>query len=405
MSFELFISLRYLKAKRKQTFISIITLISVGGVMLGVMTLIVVLSVMSGFEQDLKSKILAVNSDVVFMRYKDWIPNYLDLVRQIEAVPKVVAATPFIYSQVMVRNEQLVSGAVLRGVDVNSVDRVIRIGQGIVAGTLQDLVIIENGVILGRELARNLGVGPGDQVDIISPLGRRTPLGRAPQLSKHTVVGLLESGMFEYDSTFVVMSLATAQKFLGMGDQVTGMEIKVVDIYSADRVAQALREKFPHPYWIRDWMGMNRNLFSALKLEKITMFIILTLIILVAAFNIVGTLIMVVMEKTKDIAILKSMGAASKSILKIFILEGLFIGGVGTMLGLLGGITLCELLKKYKFIKLPSDVYYISTFPVKMQFFDITLICTAAVLITFLATLYPSWQAAKLDPAEALRYE
>jgi len=405
MSFEMLISLRYLKAKRKQTFISIITLISISGVMLGVMTLIVVLSVMSGFEQDLKSKILAVNSDVVFMRYKDWISNYLDLVKQIEAVPDVVAATPFVYSQVMIRNEQLVSGAVLRGVDVNSVDRVIRIGQSIVSGSLRDLAAIENGVILGRELARNLGVGPGEQIDILSPLGRRTPVGRVPQLSKHLVVGLLESGMFEYDSSFIIMSLATAQKFLGMGDQVTGIEIKVTDLYEADRIAQALRQKFPSPYWIRDWMSMNRNLFSALKLEKITMFIILTLIILVAAFNIVGTLIMVVMEKTKDIAILKSMGAASRSILKIFVFEGLFIGIVGTILGLLGGVTLCELLKKYQFIKLPSDVYYISTFPVKMQFFDILMICTAAVLITFVATLYPSWQAARLNPAEALRYE
>jgi lipoprotein-releasing system permease protein len=373
--------------------------------MLGVMTLIVVLSVMSGFEQDLKSKILGVNSHVVFMRYKEWIQNYPELVKDIETVPGVVAATPFIYSQVMVRNEQLVSGAVLRGVDVNSVDRVIKIGQAIVAGSLQDLFIIENGIILGRELARSLGAGPGDMIDIISPLGRRTPVGRAPQVSKHLVVGLMESGMFEYDSTFVVSSLQTAQKFLGMGDQVSGIEIKVTDVYRADKVAQAIRNKFSQPYWVRDWMSMNRNLFSALKLEKITMFIILTLIILVAAFNIIGTLIMVVMEKNKDIAILKSMGATSKSILKIFIFEGLIIGVVGTMLGLLGGVTLCQLLKKYQFIRLPSDVYYISTFPVRMELLDIVLICSAAVVISFFATLYPSWQAARLNPAEALRYE
>ena len=190
-----------------------------------------------------------------------------------------------------------------------------------------------------------------------------------------------------------------------MGDEVSGIEVKVKDVYQADQVAKRMMEKFPYPYWIRDWKQMNRNLFSALKLEKITMAIILTLIILVAAFNIVSTLIMVVMEKTKDIAILKSMGATSRSILRIFVLEGLIIGVVGTLLGLLGGLTLCELLKRYQFIKLPSDVYYISTLPVRMEPLDIVLVCCAAVAICFVATLYPSWQAARLNPAEALRYE
>lgn len=405
MPFELFISLRYLKAKRKQTFISIITLISVGGVMLGVTALIVVLSVMSGFQEDMKSKILGVNSHVVMMRYEGGVTNYMYLAEQVDKVPGVVAATPFIYSQVMLRSLRSVSGAVLRGIDPEGANRVLSLGRNIAVGSLKDLTAVENGVIVGNELAQNLGLSVGDEVTVISPLGQRTPMGRGPKSEQFVITGLLETGMYEYDSTFILMTIPAAQKFLGMGDEVSGIEVKVKDVYQADQVAKRMMEKFPYPYWIRDWKQMNRNLFSALKLEKITMAIILTLIILVAAFNIVSTLIMVVMEKTKDIAILKSMGATSRSILRIFVLEGLIIGVVGTLLGLLGGLTLCELLKRYQFIKLPSDVYYISTLPVRMEPLDIVLVCCAAVAICFVATFYPSWQAARLNPAEALRYE
>ena len=347
MPFELFISLRYLKAKRKQTFISIITLISVGGVMLGVTALIVVLSVMSGFQEDMKSKILGVNSHVVIMRYEGGVTNYMYLAEQVDKVPGVVAATPFIYSQVMLRSLRSVSGAVLRGIDPEGANRVLSLGRNIAVGSLKDLTAVENGVIVGNELAQNLGLSVGDEVTVISPLGQRTPMGRGPKSEQFVITGLLETGMYEYDSTFILMTIPAAQKFLGMGDEVSGIEVKVKDVYQADQVAKRMMEKFPYPYWIRDWKQMNRNLFSALKLEKITMAIILTLIILVAAFNIVSTLIMVVMEKTKDIAILKSMGATSRSILRIFVLEGLIIGVVGTLLGLLGGLTLCELLKRY----------------------------------------------------------
>ncbi len=405
LPFELFISLRYLKAKRKQSFISIITLISIGGVALGVTALIVVLSVMNGFQQDLKSKILGINSNVILTNYQNWVSNYGHTAKEMEKVPGVVAATPFIYSQVMVRSDKSVSGAVLRGVDPMTADRVITLSGNIREGSLRDLEDLENSVIIGSELAHNLGVGPGKTVTVISPMGQRTPAGRAPKATDYLVVGLLETGMYEYDSTFIIMSLNAAQDFLGMGDTVTGVEVKVKDVYRADVVADALRERFPYPYAVRDWMEMNHNLFSALKLEKITMAVILTLIILVAAFNIVSTLIMVVMEKTRDIAILKSMGAMSGSILKIFILEGLIIGVVGTLLGLAGGVGLCEILKHYQFIKLPSDIYYFSALPVMMETTDVVTVCCAAIAITLIATLYPSWQASRLNPADALRYE
>lgn len=230
-------------------------------------------------------------------------------------------------------------------------------------------------------------------------------MGRQPTMETYQVTGLLESGMYEYDSTFAFVSLAKAQEFLGFGDEVTGLEVRVKDLYQSHIVASEISRKLGFPYWAKDWKRMNRNLFSALKLEKITMFIILTLIIIVAAFNIVSTLIMMVMEKNKDIAILKSMGATSKSILKIFLFEGLVIGTIGTAIGLAGGLFLCFLLKRYQFIQLPSDVYYISTLPVRMDIPDIVIVCVSAIAITFLATLYPAWQASRLNPAEVLRYE
>jgi lipoprotein-releasing system permease protein len=236
-------------------------------------------------------------------------------------------------------------------------------------------------------------------------LGELTPLGRIPKMRTFKVVGIFESGMFEYDSTIAFIALSQAQAFLGLGEKVTGLEVKTRDMYQAAEIGKAIQSRLGFPIWTKDWMRMNKNLFSALKLEKLVMFIILILIILVAAFNIVASLIMVVMEKTKDIAILKSMGAPPLGIMRIFILEGVIIGVVGTVLGLIGGIGLCELLDKYQFVKLPSDVYYISSLPVLMKGWDILMIVISALAICLIATLYPAWQASRLDPAEALRYE
>ena len=414
MSYEMFIGLRYLRAKRKQTFVSLITLISIAGVMVGVTALIVVIAVMNGFKEDLRDKILGVTSHVVISRFDGNISKYQEVRAKVGEVSGVNAATPFIYTQVMISSRKAISGAVLRGIEPKTASKVINLPKNLRAGSLEELEA-ENkpegmrstpGIILGNELARNIGASRGEPVTVISPLGRLTPLGRVPRSQTFRVAGIFDSGMYEYDSTIAYVSLWAAQRFLGIGDRVTGIEVRVDDIYEADRVARAIGKALGgYPYWSRDWMRMNKNLFSALKLEKIVMFIILTLIILVAAFNIVGTLIMVVIEKTRDIAILKSMGATRRSIMKIFMIEGAVIGLVGTLLGLLGGYTMCTLLATYKFIELPSDVYYISTLPVQMNPLDVALIALAAIVITLAASVYPAWQASRFDPAEAIRYE
>lgn len=413
MAVEAFIGWRYLKAKRKQTFISLITFISLAGVALGVTALIVVLAVMSGFQEDLKNKILGVNSHIVVLKYGDPMDNYQELLLKVAGHSGVVSVDPFIYSQVMISAVGGVTGAVLRGLDPDLAAEHGHLKSIMRVGRLEDLkkpVTIGNApgptALIGSELARQLGVLKGDTVKIIAPMGQVTPLGgRAPKVRHFKVTGIFESGMYEYDSTLIYVGLDQAQDFLGLGRTVTGLEIKVKDVYRADTIRLAIIETLGSSYWAKDWMQMNRNLFSALKLEKVAMFIILTLTVLVAAFNIISTLTMVVMEKTRDIAVLMSMGATRRTVMKIFVFQGLVIGVLGTIVGLGGGVALCQILAKYQFIKLPSDIYYITTLPVLMQTSDVALITCSSVVISFLATLYPAWQASRLNPVEALRYE
>jgi lipoprotein-releasing system permease protein len=408
MSFELFLGIRYLKAKRKQTFISVITVISIVGVMVGVMALIVVLSVMNGFREDLMSKILGVNSHLLIMGYGGPYKDYDKVAEKAMGLEGVVATTPFIYSQVMVNHMGSVSGAILRGVDTKSAGNVIGIRPMIKQGSLDSLDVLHNGIpgiIIGSELSDQIRAGPGDILSVVSPHGKLTPLGRVPNSRKYKVTGLFDSGMYEYDSSMVYISLQECQNFLGMEEKVTGIEVRVTDIYKTDSIGKALQGILGYPYWTKDWKAMNRSLVAALKLEKMTMFVILIMIVLVGALNIISTLVMVVMEKTRDMAILKAMGATSKSIMTIFIFQGLLVGLVGTVAGLISGLGICHLLAKYQFIKLPSDVYYISTLPVRVEWLDVFFVTFSAVVISFLATLYPSWHASKLNPAEALRYE
>jgi lipoprotein-releasing system permease protein len=408
MLFEIFLGTRYLKAKRKQAFISIITLISVVGVMVGVMALIVVLSVMNGFREDLMSKILGVNSHLLILNYEGPFSDYEKAAAQADTVEGVVATTPFVYSQVMVNREGSVTGAVLRGLDTLSAPSVARVEEMIKDGSLRSLDTEHDGlpaIIVGRELSKSLGARPGDTVTVVSPLGKLTPLGRVPQSRTFMVTAIFDSGMYEYDATMVYVSLKEAQDFLGMENLVTGIEVRVTDIYKADRIGEAVSKKLGYPYWTKDWQQMNRSLVSALKLEKLTMFVILTMIVLVGALNIISTLVMVVMEKTRDVAILRTMGATGKSIMLIFMFQGLLVGVVGTLAGLASGLGLCRLLAKYQFIRLPADIYYISTLPVRVEMNDVIFVTVAAVLISFLATLYPSWHASRVNPVEALRYE
>jgi lipoprotein-releasing system permease protein len=416
MKYEWFIGLRYLKAKRKQTFISIITIISIVGVTVGVMALIIVLAVMSGFEKTLKEKILGTQAHLVVLKAgQQGMDHYEEVLKQVQEVRGVISAAPFIFNQVMLSSESNVTGGVIKGIDPDRVGKVTELAHNMKAGRLQDLKGDSDspGIILGVELAKHLSVSLNDAVQVISPLGTITPMGMMPKMKRFRVVGIFYSGMYEYDNTMAYVSIEGAQKFFGMGALVTGIEIKTKDIYKVKETGKEIRKKLGFPFWTKDWMEMNRNLFSALKLEKIAMFIILVLIVLVAAFNIISTLIMVVMEKHKDIAILKSMGASSMGILKIFIIEGGVIGVVGTFLGTILGLSAAFNLEKitgfienlFGFKILASDVYYIDKLPSQVNPLDITLIVVTAILISLLATLYPSWRASKLDPAEALRYE
>ncbi|MBU4463001.1 MAG: lipoprotein-releasing ABC transporter permease subunit [Proteobacteria bacterium] len=413
MTFEYFIGSRYLRVK--QTFISLITILSIAGITIGVMALIIVIAVMSGAEAEFRSRILGVESHVMIMRYGSAFTDYRRIIKDIEKIDGVKTASPYVFSQIMLRSSSQVSGAVLRGIDPGSAGQAIKsldktfLEQRLTKNQNADTSAFVPGIILGLELARNLGVMENDIIYLISPRGMIAPVGYIPAMKRFRVTGVFESGMYEYDTSLAYVHIKDAQSILHIGDSVTNIGVRVNDIYKADNIAENIAANLNQKhktgsYWARDWMQMNRNLFSALKLEKKAMFIILTLIVLVAAFNIASSLIMMVMGKTKDIAILKAMGATDKSIKKIFVFKGMIVGLTGTVLGMCLGLTGCILLEHYKFIKLPGDVYYFTTLPVKLEALDVFVIVSAAMIICYLATLYPARQASKLNPVEAIRY-
>lgn len=421
MRYELFLSLRYLRARRREAFISLITLISAVGVMIGVMTLNIVLAVMTGFEEDLRDRVLGFNPHIVISSLQGFVEAPSHVRKDVEELEDVVSIAPFIYGQIMLSSGQNVSGALVRGLEPAMASAVVNLRARIVSGEVDLLgkeraIEFENegnarssnlsGVIIGHELSRHLGVGVGDPINVISPLSTTPgPLGAIPKMKRFFVAGVFDSGMFEYDSGLIYMSLEDAQSFFDMEGRITGFEVKVRDFDEVRRTAVDVEEMLGFPYDVRDWTDINRNIFAALKLEKIVYFIVLLLIILVAAFNIIATLIMVVMEKRKDIAVLKSLGATAHSISRIFVYKGLTIGILGTMVGSFLGLTGCWVLQKYQFIELPKDVFYVSTLPVKMYPENFVIVALASMLICLLATIYPSRQAARLAPADVLRYE
>jgi lipoprotein-releasing system permease protein len=407
MSFERFVSFRYLRAKRKQKFISLISVISVLGVAVGVMALIVVLSVYTGFTEGLRDQIIGINAHILVQQFGGEIDNPDQLQQAVSSVPGVAAATPFIYGQALISSGKSSSGIVLRGIDPKTAGKVIKLESQMQSGTLADLAAERSlpAIILGKELAAQLRVAAGWKVRLISPNGPLTPMGVLPKVRTCLVTGIFETGMFEYDSTMGFVNLKTARGLAGMDRGVNGLEVRVDNVDKANLTAAAIKKQLGGRYSVRDWMQINQNLFAALKLEKIGIFIALDLIILVAALNIISALVMVVMEKTRDIAILKSMGATTGSIMRIFFYQGAVIGLSGTLLGVGSGLGLCALLKRYKIIELPSNVYPMSTMPVKVVPMDVTVIAISAILITLAATLYPSWKASKIRPVEALTYE
>jgi len=416
MKYEWLIGLRYLKARRQETFISLITVISILGVMIGVMTLNIVMAVMTGFEETLRDRLLGINAHIALVKSGDQLRDYERLVEQVRRENGVVAASPSIYGQVMLTAGPRVAGVVVRGVDPDRVNAVIDIQKYMTSGSLQNLkqpqtlrvddrTVSLPGLILGSRLANQLGVFPGSPVQVVSPLGSPTAIGVIPKVRRFIVVGIFKTDMSEIDSTLVFMNLSDAQKFFEMEDAATNIEVRVKDVYQARQIADDIQRQLGFPYFAEDWSRLWPNLFSALRLEKTVYFLVLLLMVLVGAFNIVSTLIMVVMEKRKDIAILQSMGATRESIRKIFLFKGCVIGVVGTTLGVLLGLTVCLLIEKYRFIELPKDVFLISTVPVRIYLSNYLLVAFASLLVCVLASIYPARQAAKLDPVEIIRYE
>jgi len=392
--YELFLALRYLNGlKRSQPFVSVIALISVLGVAVGVAALLVVLAVMSGFDADLESKIVGANPHLV-VQADGGVAQLESLMGIIRQVPGVVAAAPFVQTQVILKSGDQVTGVILRGVDPVAEPRVTGLKRALIEGSWPPG---PDEVILGSELARRWGLGPGDTVQVLGgEKGNRRPM---------VVRGVFKTGMYDYDENLVLAGIGTVSQILGWEGRVSGVGIRLERAGQAPQVKESLGKKLKYPYWVLSWMDMNRNLFAALKLEKLVMFVILTLIVLVACFNIVATILMLVVGKTKEVGILKSVGATAISVRRIFTWAGLLIGLIGTLLGAGIGIGLCAALAKYQFVQLPPEIYYIDHLPVNLQWRDVITVTLAAMGISWAACWYPSWVAARLQPTEALRYE
>lgn len=417
LSTELFIGFRHLRSRSKLAFVSLTTWISVLGIALGVATLIVVVGVMTGFQREFRDKILGTQSHIVITRsgatlMREW-EDVLEKARKHEGV---VAASPFVYGQAMFSFKNRVLGAVVRGIVPGREIDVTDIRKYLKDGSLNKILGKTGegkpGVIIGAELAKNLHLKEGDTVMMVSPVGVVTPMGLVPRTKKFQVVGIFRSGFYQYDAGLSFVSMKESQEFFGFGKSVTGVHLRVKDIFSAERISRKIQGALSEAYSSRSWQEMNRNLFSALKTEKTTLTILLLLVVVVAAFNIIGSLVMVVMEKGREIAILKSMGATSGAILRIFFVQGAFIGLVGAVLGTCGGLVLGWNLhvvedfleRAFGLDILPPSVYHIEKLPVQMTPFDVSVTAVVAFIICLAATLYPAWRASRVDPVENLRY-
>ncbi len=413
MRYELWVGLRYTRAKRRNHFISFISLISMLGIGLGVAALIVVLSVMNGFQKELRTRILGVVSHVQISGIGGELTNWQQTVDAVAQHPRVRSAAPYIQAQSMLSIDQQVRGTVVRGILPEAEERVADFAQHIKIGKLDDLVDGEFNIVLGAELAQALNVGIGDKVTLIAPQGLVTPAAVLPRIKQFKVVGIFQVGMFEFDSGLALINLHDAQRLYRLEDRVTGVRLKVDDLFAAPRIGRELLRFLDDEATVSDWTRSHANFFRAVQIEKNMMFLILSLIVAVAAFNIVSTLVMMVTDKQADIAILRTLGASPASIMQVFIVQGALIGLIGLALGVVGGValalnveTVVPFLERLLGIQfLAKDVYYISDLPSDLHWNDVGIIAMVSFAMTLLATLYPSWRASRTNPAEALRYE
>lgn len=413
LPYEILIGLRYTHAKRSNHFISFISIASMTGIALGVMALIVVLSVMNGFQQELRSRILSVAAHVEIGGISDRLADWQSILAKAKQNPEVITGAPYVNGQGMLTNGSQVRGTLIRGVLPDLESQVADLGAHMKVGKLEDLRAGEFGIILGGELARLLGVARGDKVTLLTPQGNITPAGVMPRIKQFTVVGIFEAGMFEYDSGLALIHMQDAQKLLRMGEDVSGVRLKLAELFRAPFVTRDLAQMLQGEYYVSDWTQSHSNFFRAVAIEKRMMFLMLLLIVAVAAFNLVSTLVMAVTDKQSDIAILRTLGAKPFSIMKIFIVQGSLIGVSGTILGVVSGVllalnleTVVPMIERALGMDLfPAEVYYISELPSKLDWNDVSVIASVSLVLSLLATLYPSWRASRVNPAEALRYE
>ena len=414
MRYELFVGLRYLRARRSERFISLLTLISILGVMIAVVTLNLAVAVMTGFEEVFRDRLLSLNAHVVLVKPASYLTGYDELASRLEKRDDVTTAAPALTGQIILTSKSRVSGAIVRGIDPDRAPADLE--QFLQQGSMSDLktltpVVVNGrdlrlpGIIIGDRLADQLRVRQGDALQAVSPIGSPTAVGLIPRIKRFAVVGIFDSGMREYDAGLVFLNLPDAQGFFGFGKVATSIEITVDDVGKAQGIAEEIQSAVGRRYLVEDWSRLWPNLFAALRLEKTVYFLVLLLMVLIAAFNIISTLIMVVMEKRKDIAVLRSMGASRGSIRMIFLLKGWIIGAIGTLSGVVLGYVLAVLLQRYQFIELPEDVFPVSTVPVSISPLYFGVVALASLAICCLASIYPARQAARLHPVDIIRYE
>jgi len=405
MNYELFIASRYLRAKRKQAFISVITFISTLGIAIGVMALVIALALITGFQQDVQDKILGATSHIMVSDLSgEGLAGYQDVIAQVRGVKGVQTVSPVIYDMVLISGPYKSKGGILKGIDFE-LDKahspwLAKLDQGSLPSDSP-----REGILLGKEIAFSTGASLGDVVTVLTSSSRLSPMGLIPKIKKFLVSGLFSTGLYEFDSTTALISLRSAQKFFGLEGRINHLQIKIADIFRAPEVAEELRRVLPPTTYVTTWMDLNRSLFSALKLEKNIMFLTITLIVIVAALNIIATLILMVMEKTRDIGILMAIGAPSRSIRKIFFLQGAMIGLIGTTGGTVLGLFCCWLANTFRLIKVPVDIYQISYVPFHIKPIDLVIIIGVSLSISLLSTLFPSHRASRVDPVVALKYE